>query len=116
MSDYIVKLRTGGHSGRLKLAVEFIESNDTNLVTYVHRSAQRLSEESFIWRFTSKEMMMHPKRAFDPQLLTKEQQMRGLSKNNWQPDFLFVMFTSKTGTAFNLTVTFVDEKDIADRR
>jgi hypothetical protein len=98
MSNYIVKFATAGHSGMVRITVDFAANFDTQLVTYVHRNSTLLSEQSYLWRFASNVMTLHPKYAYNAELLTKEQKMKGLNKESWQPDYLFVMFTSKTGT------------------
>lgn len=116
MSQEVIKFQTEGHRGAVRLNITYDDKSEQNLVTYVHRSAAQLSETSYIWRFTSTVMTMHPKHCYDPELVTKAQKMQGLDKDRWQPEYLFVMFTSRTGAEFTLTVTFVDEHEQAIRR
>lgn len=55
---------------------------------------------------------MRPRQAFDPELAGKNVE----SQDVWQPDFLYAMFTSKTGASFSLRLNFVEEDERALRR
>lgn len=61
-------------------------------------------------------MNLRPSQALDIEQLTKKQKMLGYDKEMWQPEYLFALFTSRTGCTFNVTLNFVEEEDKARRR
>ena len=101
----------------VRLTAEFGAKSETHLNTFIHRSQQKLSEDSFIWKFeNSLKMNLRPTLAFDLEQLSKKQRIQGYDKEEWQPEFLFALFTSRTGCTFHVTLNFVDEEDKARRR
>lgn len=116
MSCSFIKFEVGGHRGLVRLTVDFEAKSENQLVTYVHKSQQKISDTCYLWRFNGTTINMRPQTAFEYELLTKKERQAGFDKEMWQPQFLYAMFTSRAGCQFGIKLEFVDEEELAQKR
>lgn len=110
MGSSFVMFSTKGHRGQVRLTIEFDSRGENNLTTYIHK-IREASEYSHLWAFQNKfKIILKPSIAFDKDFLTKKEIAQGYDIQLWQPDFLYVNFSSNTGCVFQVELMFVEEE------
>ena len=114
MATATFRVQTMGHAGPLKLVTDFAVRGEGDKICYVDR-AKDVSEDKFIWVFRDKDkMLLYPKRAYSQYLRTELEIKKGhCDPNSWQPEAVYIQFSSNSGCAFNMAAIFVQEEELA---
>ena len=59
---------------------------------------------------------MKPFAFFDTNLLKPKETVQDIDKNLWQPEAIYIMCFSNEGSHFQLTVNFIDEEEMREKR
>jgi len=104
----MARISTRGHWGAIGLKCE--SNTNFDCVTYIHKS-KKVSEDYYTWRFTGKRKMV-----LLPNKVYIEEEGKKHDPKKWQPDAIYVNFTSTVGCEFNLILNFISEDEQAERR
>lgn len=76
-----------------------------------------MSEDEYIWMFKNKvKMILYPKQAFSAKFQSHKDKLSNAQSQVWQPEHLYIQFSSNSGCQFNLSAVFVQEEEAAAKR
>jgi hypothetical protein len=108
MGESLARVKTYGHSGPLVLNIETSLKDggkEPDLLTMVHRTKD-VGDHCFTWMTSKKKITLAPKKVFDPNQLTALEARKDIDYKKWQPEFIYMLFSSNSGCEFNLTANF----------
>jgi hypothetical protein len=108
MGEALARVKTIGHSGPIVINIETSLKDggrEPDLLTMVHRSKE-VGDHCYTWMSTRKKIVLAPKKVFDPNQLTALEARKDIDYKKWQPEFLYMLFSSSSGAEFNLTVNY----------
>ena len=115
MNSTLVKVETKEHRGPLQFTINLDSRAEGDLVSSLHYH-NKVGIECFKKQYKDKrKMLIFPSQFFEDALIPSKH-AHDVDKRVWQPDFIFCQFFSQRGCAFEVTVNFIEEEEMREKR
>ena len=117
MGMALASLRVRDHYGTLMVKLTVLGSVDPDLTLAIcHRA--KLDEDNYTWCFRNckQKMTLDPKKVFNDNLLTEKEKKTAIDYKQWQPEYIYLHFTSNAGGDFCINANFIDEELTEQRK